>query len=98
MKNTTYSEPGQPGTYVPKVEASSQSLTPGAYYHFHVYNTSGGGYDVNEQEFRATSAYHTFTVFPGRNFPSGSLMCVDGYEQQASGYFRLLGRPCVTIR
>jgi len=62
------------------------------YGHFHIY---GGGIDINSVT--QNWGFSGFKIYPGRDLPNGSVLCVEGWEKTDSGH-NLIGRPCVEVR
>ncbi|MDX3188363.1 hypothetical protein PV458_08145 [Streptomyces sp. MN03-5084-2B] len=61
------------------------------YGHFHIY---GGGIDINSVT--QSWGFSGFKIYPGRDLPNGSVLCVEGWEKTDSGH-NLIGRPCVEV-
>jgi hypothetical protein len=62
------------------------------YGHFHIY---GGGIDVNSPT--QTWGFSGYSIYPGRDLPNGSVLCVEGWEQTGGGHAQR-GRPCVEVQ
>jgi hypothetical protein len=62
------------------------------YGHFRIY---GGGIDVNSTT--GTWDFSGFKIYPRRDLPNGSVLCVEGWVKNDNGGHSLIGRPCVEV-
>lgn len=66
----------------------------GFYGHYHIY---GGGIDTNSSTGNWTPGLG-WTIYPRRDLPNGSVLCVEAWVKNADGGHSLRGRPCVEVR
>jgi hypothetical protein len=81
------------GLRVESIDASVLANS-GFYGHYRIY---GGGLDVNSSTGNWDSAV-SWTIYPRRDLPNGSVLCVEAWVKNSDGGHSLRGRPCVEVR